>query len=150
MEAKRLGGPWYDENGNFHPTTQVFPKNNIFENAYFGKAYKTRDGRKAIFWHNKENFNFCLLDQGIHIYNNNGISTYSPDNYIDIVSEWQEEISEEKLEKSRKENKIIPCYKCDYRKECDYYVSGESVICKISGCKTPDESVQIEFRKNFE
>lgn len=23
--------------------------NNVFENAYFGKAYKTRDGRKAIY-----------------------------------------------------------------------------------------------------
>lgn len=72
---------------------------NIFKNAYFGKPYKTRDGRKAIFWHSKEGFNFFLLDKGIHIYNNNGVSTYSPENYIDIVSEWQEEINEEELDK---------------------------------------------------
>lgn len=50
----------------------------------------------------------------------------------------------------KKENQTIPCYKCDQRNECEYNVSGKSVVCKISGCKTPDESVQIEFRKNFD
>lgn len=49
MEGKRLGGPWYDKDGNYHSNTQVFPKSNIFENAYFGKPYKTRDDRNAIF-----------------------------------------------------------------------------------------------------
>lgn len=44
------------------------------------------------------------------------------------------------LRKKRKENQFIPCYKCEYRRECDYYISGESIICKVNGCKTPDET----------
>lgn len=78
---------------------------NIFENAYFGKAYKTRDGRKAIYI--KECF-FCSTDvllsyegsSALHRVTENGQywatpNSNSPD---DIVSEWHEEINEEELD----------------------------------------------------
>lgn len=25
MKEKRLGGPWWDKDGNYHPTTQIVP-----------------------------------------------------------------------------------------------------------------------------
>ena len=83
---------------------------NIFEGAYFSKPYKTRDGRKAIlisYNQRKPSAPYvcavaCYLDNSIksNCYNFNefgkrgiDISTY------DIVSEWQESINEEELEK---------------------------------------------------
>lgn len=84
--------------------------NNIFKNAYFGKPYKTRDGRKAVYSHCIDNKIYLMYP---HYYINND-STYVNYEYVDkkgysydnqhlsdddIVSEWQEEISEEELDK---------------------------------------------------
>lgn len=76
--------------------------NNIFENAYFGKAYKTRDGRKMIYlipcpggeMHK-------LLDEDInieHLHKNGQYAKLYP-LPCDIVSEWQEPVDEEELNK---------------------------------------------------
>lgn len=77
--------------------------NNIFENAYFGKAYKTRDGRKAIF-HNrklsrllgKEVFNLICekLDREICCFQD-GKENPLVESEIDIVSEWEEDTQED-------------------------------------------------------
>ena len=89
--------------------------NNIFENAYFGKAYKTRDGRKAIIL--QKTFEFDGITQRGFIVATNDKSTYTsypidlegkiqcwshqrPEDLCDgsdIVSEWQEEITDEEL-----------------------------------------------------
>lgn len=77
----------------------------IFENAYFGKAYKTRDGRKAVYWR-KFDFGHRLIDEKLHcslFAHDDGRVQAGVDNNADIVSEWQEEISEEELDKLAKE-----------------------------------------------
>lgn len=73
---------------------------NIFNNAYFGKPYKMRNGNKAIFHRNANNRTWYLICEEIHDripYNVDGTSR--GDNCFDIVSEWQEEINEEELDK---------------------------------------------------
>lgn len=82
--------------------------NNIFENAYFGKSYKTREGKRAIL------IGFNPLVVALDDINNKGGYYYrvfedgriNDDTYptfetkFDIVSEWQEEPRrEEKLDK---------------------------------------------------
>lgn len=75
---------------------------NIFENAYFGKSYKTRDGRKAIYSYcikGKSNEHYLIVDGNHSLlggYGDNGIINacgYHNSN-LDIVSEWQEPINE--------------------------------------------------------
>ena len=71
---------------------------NIFSNAYFGKAYKARDGRKAIF----QNFNgdlceMILPDCSFNVWKD-GLFDAGQEGSLDIVSEWHEEINEEKLD----------------------------------------------------
>lgn len=78
---------------------------NIFENAYFGKPYKTRDNRKAIFIGKFEDGDPFTLrypyvfhventrPDSIIYYNSEGNTENI--NAASIVPEWQEEISEE-------------------------------------------------------
>lgn len=76
--------------------------NNIFKNAYFGKAYRTKDGRKAIFIEKDTEYNFPYLliiegDVGYRRYDYT--AKYVNDMHeLDIISEWQE-INEEELDK---------------------------------------------------
>lgn len=79
---------------------------NIFENAYFGKQYKTRDDRKAIYSYcikGKPNEHFLIVDKNPSLlggYGDDGISNacgYNNPN-LDIVSECEETINEEELE----------------------------------------------------
>lgn len=79
----------------------------IFDNVHFGKAYKTRDGRKAIyFYQNKMSkwHELIVEDENISLsYQDNGLAvgqhlTY-PEWSEDIVSEWQENIDAVKLNK---------------------------------------------------
>lgn len=76
-------------------------RKDIFKNAYFGKLYKTRDGRKAIYIgghrcviENNNNCFFSFRSNGMH----EGYATGT-----DIVSDWQEEINEEELDKLAEE-----------------------------------------------
>lgn len=84
---------------------------NIFENAYFGKSYKTRNGRKAIFYkgvftraRKESNYVTLLLEedndliQGFHTYKLDG-TAHDGHTYLDIISECQEKISDEELDR---------------------------------------------------
>lgn len=68
---------------------------NIFEGAKFGDAFKTKDGRKAIYDGYENNYRFLILDGGFDIIcNDDGIDTIN-DN--DIVGRWVEPIDEKTL-----------------------------------------------------
>ena len=68
----------------------------IFEGAKFGDAFKTKDGRKAIYDGYKNNYRFLILDGGFDIIcNDDGIDTIN-DN--DIVGRWVEPIDEKRLD----------------------------------------------------
>lgn len=112
---------------------------NIFENAYFGKTYKTRDGRKAVlisYNQRKPNEPYvcavaCYLNGSIksNCYNFNEFGrrrrTDTISNY-DIISEWKEEIDEEKLNRLKEEwwqtakyqsgLGYVDCFNAGYRK----------------------------------
>lgn len=80
---------------------------NIFENAYFGKAYKTRDGRKAIYLRN-------FICNGIYHFVSTGDIEFTVNDKgnvdkiyqfgADIVSEWKESIDDEKLDELANED----------------------------------------------
>ena len=83
--------------------------NNIFENAYFGKSYKTREGKRAILIgfdplvvalddiSNKGGYYYRVFEDGR--INDDRYPTF--ETKFDIVSEWQEEPRRgEKLDKS--------------------------------------------------
>lgn len=79
--------------------------NNIFENAYFGKVYKTRDGHKAIYIYKETIYPFrhALSLGGVvnAMYKENGLYDMEKevDNYhADIVSEWEESVDEKELD----------------------------------------------------
>lgn len=84
---------------------------NIFENAYFGKAYKTRDGRKAILvnWSDRMTKVFLYVKErdmefyGEEMYELDGTTSKGSTPH-DIVSEWT--IDEEELDNLA--NKIYP------------------------------------------
>ena len=91
---------------------------NLFENAYFGKAYKTRSGQKAIYLFSSGCGVYCITEEFKHT-----IRYYSIDGIPydfecsrfrgeDIVSEWQEPIDEVKLSElawKYTESLDIPC-----------------------------------------
>lgn len=82
----------------------IIMEKNIFEGAYFGKAYRTIDGRKAIYITHADDryeialegssgtFPFVLRDgilvSNVNIYNRRYIDAMTDS---DIISEWQEE-----------------------------------------------------------
>lgn len=81
--------------------------NNIFENAYFGKSYKTRDGRKARYCGKQASMFELELDGIIIDYFSDGSFYTAGESPLDIVSKWQEEINEEELDKLAKEATYI-------------------------------------------
>lgn len=102
---------------------------NIFKNAYFGKAYKTSNGNKALYSTASsfdKNVHWLLTQGGMLRWYSDG--TPYGETSIHIVSEWQEPIDEEKLDElawKNAETMDIPCryeetaieaYKAGYRK----------------------------------
>lgn len=85
-------------------------KRNIFENAYFGKAYKTRGGEKVILVTLLDDVAYLLSEEKIgktslfgnhiHSYRLDGICIDKQGYILDIDSEWQEEINNEELDES--------------------------------------------------
>lgn len=75
-------------------------KYTMFENAYFGKPYKTRDGRKAIYGYKREGRHYLIVEYYEHIFtwDDNGVSD-APVQKLDIVSEWKESINEENIKR---------------------------------------------------
>lgn len=74
----------------------------IFKNAYFGKAYRTRDGRKAIFLRTfvAHGYNHYVStgDLEYAVRENGKVNKHLYPYEEDIVSEWQEEINEDEYE----------------------------------------------------
>lgn len=119
---------------------------NIFKDAYFGKAYKTRDGRKAIYIYKSNIYPFrhILSLGGVENakYKGNGLydMKIEAENYhADIISEWDEPINEEKLTKLADES--YPCWDCG---------SSKGVDCDI--CMNPGliEAFKVGYRKAME
>lgn len=93
---------------------------NTFKDAYFGKSYKTRDGRKAIYlfvrnmyeenknYFSKDDIWHILIIEGKHSYTpyyaNGSVIGLSDDCEDDIVSEWEEEINEGELDELAEES----------------------------------------------
>lgn len=85
-------------------------KNNIFDGAYLGKQYRTRDGRKAILISYNQRKPMepyvcavaCYLDDSIksNCYNFNEFGRRRTDliSDSDIVAEWHEEINDEEVD----------------------------------------------------
>lgn len=82
--------------------------NNIFKNAYFGKPYKTKSGNKALYIgvDDYSPIHLLFVDDwfSMYDYNSEGFaldtdSNPMPECDLNIVSEWQEEVDEDKLDK---------------------------------------------------
>lgn len=71
-------------------------KKNVFKNATFGKLYKTRNGRKAVFLAEKYGTNSCILviesDFWFAQLQVSNKGKHYPNKDLDIVSEWDENI----------------------------------------------------------
>ena len=73
----------------------------IFEGAKFGDAFKTKDGRKAIYDAHENKWHYLILEGGFDIIcQDDGIDTI---NDYDIVGRWDEPIDEKPL---------AYCYNC--------------------------------------
>lgn len=73
---------------------------NIFKDAYFGKPYKTAGGQKALYQY-RDSTLAHLFTEGdeIDVYISDGrVDSRFFDSKNDIVSEWEEEIDEDKLQ----------------------------------------------------
>lgn len=92
---------------------------NIFKNAYFGKPYKTKSGNKALYIgvDDYSPIHLLFVDDwfSIYDYNSEGFALDNDSNpmsecELNIVSEWQDEISEEEYK-----NKLDELYEsCVY------------------------------------
>lgn len=89
---------------------------NIFKNAYFGKAYRTRNGKKAIYlgYTNNSIYHICFIEDESNktLYFNNGDAwghQRKGNNVDDIVSEWQE-VNEEELDKLAEQANPYPSF----------------------------------------
>lgn len=142
---------------------QVFPSsknigmNNIFENAYLGKPYQTRDGRKALFQavHNsemdssKKEYSFFTEDCAFHV-NEEGKMDFQVDDDVfayhechpelDIIGEWQ--ISEDEINSLAEEEYSGPLnwpdeyHNGQYATELvDAYIKGFNKGLEYVGCK---------------
>lgn len=89
--------------------------NDIFKNVYFGKAYRTRDNRKVVYWcrENDEKLNgtvVCITDDSTIHYNEDGTDyfAYGEPSCNDIIGEWEPNINKYKLMWNELWNVIIP------------------------------------------
>lgn len=75
---------------------------NVFENAYFGKQYRLRNGKMAIYI-DKRHYHYLIVEGGCITfpYNDDG-SSHAFDE-LDVVSEWNEPINEEELDEPAKD-----------------------------------------------
>lgn len=71
-------------------------KKDVFKNATFGKLYKTRGGRKAVFLSEKYGSNSCILVVEREFWfaqlEVSKKGKHYPNKELDIVSEWDENI----------------------------------------------------------
>lgn len=101
---------------------------NIFENAYFGKPYKTRGGDKALFQY-KDTCQAHLITESEHIdvYLDGIIDSRFFDANLDIISEWEEPINEEELDEITKAYlQLNVLYRCDEDEQMFIDMIGEA------------------------
>lgn len=76
---------------------------NVFENACFGKAYLTRDGRKAIYMDSKCDSHWVIVEGTSYIweYMDDGTpeEALGCSSTMDIVSEWRETVDDEEVDR---------------------------------------------------
>lgn len=70
---------------------------NIFENAYYGKPYKAKNGIKAFYHRVFGKIVYCMLEDCRELVPYTLDGKCQGDDYHDIVSEWTEETDEEEL-----------------------------------------------------
>lgn len=81
---------------------EAFP---LFGNAYFGKPYTTRDGRKAIYQRVDDEFHHLFLSSCDFIVDNHGyLNCKEIPSGFDIVSEWA-------IDEGELDNKARTAYK---------------------------------------
>lgn len=121
---------------------------NIFYKAPFGKLYKTRDGRKAVFVGRKSKYLYYLIVEGSPKYltyyeygrrfednDSNELSDY------DIVGDWDFSITKEKFHTPNDIDKDA-----FIEKACDAYCA----ICETKECGDYGECIWVEkFRKRL-
>ncbi len=106
----------------------------IFENAKFGDKFRTRAGRMAIYQNGNDEFHHLFLSSCDILVDSYGyLNCKEFPSGLDIVSEWQEPINEEELDKLAVDdifkvlnsdyfdgkisfNKLKEIYKAGYRK----------------------------------
>ena len=104
----------------------------IFEGAKFGDAFKTKDGRKAIYDAHENKWHYLILKGGFDIIcQDDGIDTI---NDYDIVGRWVEPIDEKHL------NDMAVQLADDYCKDknCGHIMPNDWVIahdCVLIGLK---------------
>lgn len=88
---------------------------NMFEDAYFGKQYRLRNGKMAVYI-GKINYDYLIVE-GKYIsfpYNTDGTSHDNPyDEELEVVSEWKESINDEELEMLAFNNYCNYCHYCE-------------------------------------
>lgn len=113
--------------------------NNIFKNAYFGKAYKTRNGRKAIYLGEisrdiSDNPNRLALSEIYDVYvMDNGRASSLNECEDDIISEWADE------DEPNTTNK----YKLMWEELWNVIVPPNSSICEQDGSKIMHSATNI-------
>lgn len=109
--------------------------NNIFKNACFGKAYKTRKGDKVIYLRMFICNGYChLVSNGMLEYavNDNGEVDSRLYEASDVVSEWEgESINEEKLDNLAYDCAKLADIKYVYFQDCyNSWIDGFKTGCK--------------------
>ncbi len=96
----------------------------IFENARFGDKFRTRDGRMALYhcYDERHNKHFLFFEGYSFQYGvcPDGKRGEGSECNNDIVSEWEEEINEEELEKlaDEYEDKVQSCFWWSSEADC--------------------------------
>lgn len=111
-------------------------ENNIFKNAYLGKAYRTRDNRKVVYWCIEEDEKWdgaivCITDDSSIHYNEDGTDyfAYGEPSGNDIIEEWE----------SNTTNK----YKLMWDELWNVIVPPNSSICEQNGAKIMHSATNI-------
>lgn len=92
----------------------------MFENAYFGKPYKTRDEKMAIYWRHAYRHHL-FTESGPIECDDDGFFSCCPDlsTIFDIVGEWEEEVDEEKLDRVAENERLWYRYE---HQDCSYTI----------------------------
>lgn len=124
---------------------------NIFKDAHLGKAYKTRAGHKAVFYNHhaayaseRAKYVTMILEnrEGIYRWYYDG-TAFEGQEYLDIISEWQEEVNDEEIKK------LAEDYISEHFEEYEPLVTwGEKIAVYKAGYKKALEKRRRDESKN--